>query len=68
MRVKIKLTDRNHDVDCKELTLKTIYCNIIVPLSKVIISDGFAVIPERYFYENEVNPCHMINGYVSRVK
>lgn len=67
MKAKIRLTNRNHEINCKELTLKTIYCDVIVPLSKVIISDGVAVVPDRYFHDNEINPCHMINGFISMV-
>lgn len=68
MKAKIRLTNRNHEIDCKEIILRTIYCDVIVPLSMVIISDGVALVPDEYFHENEINPCHMVNGFVSIVK
>ena len=67
MKCRIKLNKSNHEIMKKVIKLRTIYCDVYVPLSQCSIDNNYAIVPDKYFHEADVNPCHMLSGFVDLI-
>ena len=65
MTAIIRLTDSNHKMNNKTVTLKTIFGNFRTAKNNVrYINDNVVAIPFDVFTRNGFNPCQLVNGFV----
>ena len=60
----IKLNTQNHEIKGRSVKFKTIYGDVPVGESKVIVEGNIAKVPLWYFGANGFNPCQMVSGYM----
>ena len=64
----IKLNTQNHEIKGRTVNFKTIFGDVPVRESKVILEGSTAKVPLWYFGANGFNPCQMVSGYVGITK